>query len=148
MAGERRRAGAPNQAAKTIGASMWTEIEASWPGAGPVAKTQPKAVDQSELARLKRERQRLEDERNERLDKEMKIQARLDELETEQHQQSWDEGDDTDDEYVDDEVDVAGIFEADDEVEAEPAAEFNEQTKAAIDAMSPDQRAMFLGGAG
>jgi hypothetical protein len=121
------------------------EFEGSW--FGPQAATESrKPVGQSKLAQLKRKRQRLEDKRHELLDEEMKLQARIDELEAEKAQAGW--GDDSEDEYVD-EPDVAGIFDddADDEA-AEPAVEFNPQTKAAIDAMSPEQRDMFLGGAG
>jgi hypothetical protein len=76
----------------------------------------------------------------------MSLQARIDELETEQHRQSWDQADDVVDD-TDDEYDVTGLFddEGDESVVAEQAADVNPMTQDALNAMSPEQRAYFTG---
>lgn len=138
--GERRRAGELSPAAKKFGAEMAGEITASW--FGPPAGTESrKPVDQSQLARLKREDQRDEDRMHEIIATRQERAARIDELETEQHRQSWNEADTGVDEY-DDETDVAGIFD-DNEAAAEPAAELSPLAQEALSAMDPLQRSAF-----
>jgi hypothetical protein len=122
---------------------MAGEMTTSWFG-----PTEPrKRADQSELGRLKREWQRDEDRMHEIIATQQERGARIDRLEEDEIQANWDDGSDVDD---DDGLDLADVFGSDDtenEVEssAEPTAQINPMTQAALNAMSPDQRAAFTG---
>src|SRR5262249_40884626 len=92
------------------------DFDSSWFGKTPSTRTRT-AADQSELARLKREDARLNDQELELAArmraKREKIQARIDKLETERYQQAWD--DDTVDDLTDESDADDFVFDDDDE---------------------------------
>jgi hypothetical protein len=136
------RRGEPWPSLKAEADLITNEIRQSWPGFAASETPARKPVDQTELAKLKRVRQDLEDGRNESIDREMRLQARIDELETEQERQQWAAGEDE----ITDEADDIDVDLFDDEPnEAEPASELNPLAQQALDAMSADQRAAYIG---
>jgi hypothetical protein len=148
----KRRACELFPSAKKIGAEIADDIKASWLAPATATKTRKAPVDTSELARLKQLDERLADEELELAAttraKREKVQAQIDELETEAYQQQWNDADvddDTSDGADDDDFDL-GVFDEDQPpAEQVDTSDMSPAAQAAFEAMSPEQQAAYLG---